>query len=714
MKLYVRTVLVILIVLLYVTLKLYTWAHHASTEKVRKVEEITRSDPKINFTFVHWVRTNADQVRWSVDAAEYEVFNHAMKASEYEEMKEIEKMAYGHIQNYHFLSRQYPHIGISTHFIGQYQVVARLRGAPNVSTGKTDRFLTELRRLAPTLQSEWTIVTPPQTSVYTKSFEFVDLLNGLDDDVKIYCPISMRGEWVNITDIDRLRAELAEHRATQANLTREAVQLMAKSNYNGVNGQKNETLELEQTAKAREMFQTVSKMGERSLVLSERVFFYEHIEQMMKTTDKWFVDIHQTLTPRFHTGCDKDHFAIRTKWLKHLLDWEQRYHRAIDNSVGDRLHKTQIGLNKFPVLSHWLIEFSRYSTFVNITGNENATMAFRGDIQRKNVWDRTEQFTHEELEERYTAFGNPLQNVEDSYRFHDQVPAIYTEPDAKTELDFAYVPKRKCSAPFVALIKTAFLDSKNILNWSVRRDLIRKMFGGLLNENQYCLYFLIGNSTVTAQSQTWNYRHGTMKKELEKHDDIVVGHFVDNYENLPIKTFLGYKYLEERHSSYKYVTFTDDDCMLDLKLIVKFASEQLDFSQPSIICIKGKPINMESAPLTGKYYLWDELFPSAYSPPPYCNGQCSLLTKPAAAAIYAEAKTTDRHEFRLEDFYFTGILRQKAGLPEPKPLAVKMPDNQSAFKALCHHYGEKYKQFFEWQLDSYIAGNDSYFIPPSP
>ena len=65
------------------------------------------------------------------------------------------------------------------------------------------------------------------------------------------------------------------------------------------------------------------------------------------------------------------------------------------------------------------------------------------------------------------------------------------------------------------------------------------------------------------------------------------------------------------------------------------------------------------APHTGKYYLWNNLYPELYTPPSYCNGQCAMLTASAAEKIYEAAQNTDRHEFRLEDFYFVGILRTK-------------------------------------------------------
>ena len=70
------------------------------------------------------------------------------------------------------------------------------------------------------------------------------------------------------------------------------------------------------------------------------------------------------------------------------------------------------------------------------------------------------------------------------------------------------------------------------------------------------------------------------------------------------------------------------------------------------------------APYNGKYYLYSDLWPLQYKVPAYCNGQCALLNHEAALKIYSEATRTQRHSFRLEDFFYVGILRTKAGITD--------------------------------------------------
>jgi len=54
------------------------------------------------------------------------------------------------------------------------------------------------------------------------------------------------------------------------------------------------------------------------------------------------------------------------------------------------------------------------------------------------------------------------------------------------------------------------------------------------------------------------------------------------------------------------------------------------------------------------------MYPPGYYYPDYCNGQCALLNRPALAAIDRETRRTDMADFRIEDIFFTGILREKA------------------------------------------------------
>ena len=82
-------------------------------------------------------------------------------------------------------------------------------------------------------------------------------------------------------------------------------------------------------------------------------------------------------------------------------------------------------------------------------------------------------------------------------------------------------------------------------------------------------------------------------------------------------------------------------------------------------CLKGLSIVDKDSKLVryyGKYYFWIDQIPPQYFVPNYCNGQCTAMTGKDANEIYKMAKITKRNNFRIEDIYYTGILRQKANI----------------------------------------------------
>ena len=70
----------------------------------------------------------------------------------------------------------------------------------------------------------------------------------------------------------------------------------------------------------------------------------------------------------------------------------------------------------------------------------------------------------------------------------------------------------------------------------------------MMPSNQYDLYFLVGSEfrpkRLLGESGYENYlikynAHDGLHEEIKNFDDLIVGKFEDNYENLPVKTFLG-------------------------------------------------------------------------------------------------------------------------------------------------------------------------------
>lgn len=72
---------------------------------------------------------------------------------------------------------------------------------------------------------------------------------------------------------------------------------------------------------------------------------------------------------------------------------------------------------------------------------------------------------------------------------------------------------------------------------------------------------------------------------------------------------------------------------------------------------------MISAIYWGKYNVTREMYPPLHRYPRYCNGQCAMMNQKALAAIANETRKTSMHGFRIEDIFYTGVLREKANIP---------------------------------------------------
>lgn len=84
---------------------------------------------------------------------------------------------------------------------------------------------------------------------------------------------------------------------------------------------------------------------------------------------------------------------------------------------------------------------------------------------------------------------------------------------------------------------------------------------------------------------------------------------------------------------------------------------------PMLMCLRNSGKN-HSAKYWGKYNVTKEMFPPSFKYPDYCNGQCAVINRKALLAIEQQIQQTDINSFRIEDIYFTGILRQKAKIDQ--------------------------------------------------
>lgn len=82
---------------------------------------------------------------------------------------------------------------------------------------------------------------------------------------------------------------------------------------------------------------------------------------------------------------------------------------------------------------------------------------------------------------------------------------------------------------------------------------------------------------------------------------------------------------------------------------------------PEIVCLRPSGYN-HSALTWGKYNLTTNMYDQQYRLPEYCNGQATVFNKKAISKLVPTLLKTDLNQFRIEDIYYTGIIRQKANI----------------------------------------------------
>ena len=82
--------------------------------------------------------------------------------------------------------------------------------------------------------------------------------------------------------------------------------------------------------------------------------------------------------------------------------------------------------------------------------------------------------------------------------------------------------------------------------------------------------------------RAYSKRGAELQKEMDKFNDFIVGDFIDSYRNLTLKTFTGYKYVNEYclHNEKKLVLMHDDDTLINE---ANFKSHYVNFNKLEMI-----------------------------------------------------------------------------------------------------------------------------------
>ncbi|KAE9556785.1 hypothetical protein FO519_000191 [Halicephalobus sp. NKZ332] len=167
--------------------------------------------------------------------------------------------------------------------------------------------------------------------------------------------------------------------------------------------------------------------------------------------------------------------------------------------------------------------------------------------------------------------------------------------------------------------------------------------------NHLILFFLGKNKSSLVNK--------AVELEAQTFSDIVIIDFVDSYRNLSMKAFSIFVWKESYCKESKFMLKTDDDTVVDLKLLQKFIdSEENRLSKSEDrrriygnIIQKAIPKRQENS----KWFLTPSEYTEPYFPD-YCNGASCLFTKDAVRSILHSVPRTKF--FWIDDVLFMGII----------------------------------------------------------
>lgn len=198
-----------------------------------------------------------------------------------------------------------------------------------------------------------------------------------------------------------------------------------------------------------------------------------------------------------------------------------------------------------------------------------------------------------------------------------------------------------------------------------RREIIRQTWGTYAeSENVKLLFFVGDNQDPNTQEK--------LEVEAEENHDIIQENYIESYWNLTRKTIGQIKWKKDFCNEAKYIAHLDDDVFVDVPNVL--AQLRADTRPSWVSCM----VQMGKAPVrrTGKYAVTEEEFPGK-NYPAACQGPCYFINDKANNQLVEESY---KHpEFKLEDMFVTGVLRDEQSVP-----IWQLTDGS----ILCQHLGK--------------------------
>lgn len=148
-------------------------------------------------------------------------------------------------------------------------------------------------------------------------------------------------------------------------------------------------------------------------------------------------------------------------------------------------------------------------------------------------------------------------------------------------------------------------------------------------------------------------------EEYLQHKDLLIGNYIDSYQNLTIKAMTGVAWRKKNCPKSEFVLAVDDDTFVDLDQM-KHHLQRLPESDDYIECSertvsKGKVWREGQWAVSADQYEFD-VYPN------YCNGPCYLMPS-KTADVLLEASESTKPDHPADDVFISGILRVKSEIP---------------------------------------------------
>ena len=161
-----------------------------------------------------------------------------------------------------------------------------------------------------------------------------------------------------------------------------------------------------------------------------------------------------------------------------------------------------------------------------------------------------------------------------------------------------------------------------------------------------------------------------VEKEFMEYGDILQGNFVDDYKNLSLSSFYGYKWINQNCANAKYVMKADDDIVINMKKLLHAVTMNIMFIKRTreVACYRIRGIVHKDK--ESKFYAGEHIFMNTNVTLPFCEGKFVFMTMDLIPDLLESASITPL--FWIEDIYWYGLVM--ANIPDITYLRMNWGD----------------------------------------